>query len=107
MSLSESEQQDLRIIAEKMWGKSLTSHWEMNDALLEVVTDMIRKSKFCANAMDFVPRPGVFLSPDDVRKELKRIAKRVLHGGASYAICESTVAWGKKQEADLAGQGLR
>lgn len=106
MPLSLSEQQDLRTIAEKFWSPALTAHWEMNDQLLGVVTDMINKNDFCARAMDFVPRPGAYLSPNDVRKELQRIAKRVQAGGASYVICETFVAWGRKQEADAAGQGL-
>lgn len=106
MSLSLSEQQDLRVIVNKLWGAHLTAHWEMNEELLRVVTDLINESKFCSKAMDLVPRPGVYLAPADVRKELTRIAKRILREGSSYQICETAVAWSKKQEADAAGQGL-
>jgi hypothetical protein len=106
MPLSLLEQQNLRIIVEAFFGKQDTAHWEMNEELLDVVTKMIAASKSCSEAMDFVPRPGGYLSPDDVRKELARIAKRViLGGGASYWICENIVAWQWKQTADAAGQG--
>lgn len=105
MALSLSEQQDLRIVVETIFGRQDTAHWEMNEELLGVVTQMLNASESCAKAMDFVPRPGPYLSPNDVKKELLRMAKRITHrGGASYWICENVVAWKWKQAAAVAGQ---
>lgn len=105
MALSLTEQQDLRIIVETLFGKQHTAHWQMNEELLGVVTHMLKASESCSKAMDFVPRPDVYLSPNDVRKKLFRMAKRIsLRGGASYWICENIVSWKWKQAADAAGQ---
>lgn len=107
MALTLSEQQDLRIVVETIFGRQHTAHWEMNEELFGVVTQMLTASESCSKAMDFVPGPGVYLSPNDVRKELSRMAKRLaLRGGASYWICENVVAWKWKQAADAAGQSV-
>ena len=107
MGLTASEQEDLRIIVEGFFGKQHTAAWAMNDDLLGVVTKMIQTEKSCSTAMDFVPRPGVYLKPDDVRKELKRIAQRViLGGGPSYWVCTVVVKYNWLQDADRAGQGV-
>jgi hypothetical protein len=58
-TLSPTEQQDLRTVVEALFSKHMTAHWEMNEALLGVVTDLLKESKICSNAFDFVPRPGV------------------------------------------------
>jgi len=106
MALSLSEQQDLRIVVETIFGRQYTAHWEMNEELPGVVTQMLKSSKSCSKAMDFVPRPSGYLSPNDIRKELSRMAKQIaLRGGASYWICENVVAWKWKQASDAAGQG--
>ena len=104
--MSLSEQQYLRIEVETIFGRQYTAHWEMNEELPGVVTKMLNSSKSCSKAMDFVPKPSVYLSPNDIRKELSRMSKRIsLRGGASYWICENVVAWKWKQAADVAGQG--
>ncbi len=105
-TLSPSEQQDLRTVVEAFYSKALTAHWEMNEELLGVVTNMLNESKTCSTAFDFVPRPGVYLTPNDVKKELQRMAKRVLLGGGlNYWLCNEVVSLKSKQAADLAGQG--
>jgi hypothetical protein len=107
MSLSLSEQQDLRIIVEAFYGKHNTASWKMNEELVSVVTKMLNSSKTCSKAFDFVPRPGVYLTPKDVGKELRRMAKRVMQaGGANYALCEIFVARNMRPEAEKAGQGI-
>ncbi len=106
-TLSPAEQQDLRTVAEAFYGKNHTAGWEMNEELLGVVTKMLNESKICSIAFDFVPRPGIYLTPNDVRKELQRMAKRVLlGGGASYAYCEIIVAQNLRPDAEKAGQGI-
>jgi hypothetical protein len=104
--LSPSDQQNLRIIVEGFFGKANTAHWEMNEELLKVVTQMLQADKSCSNAMDFVPRPGVYISPKDVLKELSRIAKRVLSGDKSYEICKKAVANKWRTAAEIAAQGV-
>lgn len=106
-SLNLSEQQNLRKVIEAFFGKVDTAHWEMNDELLKVMTTMINESKSCSEAIDFVPRPGVYLSPKDVQKELARMAKRVLTRDSSYWICNVFVAYQWKREAQIAAQGLK
>ena len=86
--LTLTEQQHLRQIVEAFWGASNTAHWEMNEALLGVVVKMLHEDQNCSKAMDSVPRPGVYLNLDDVRKELERMAKRLLTKGPSYWICQ-------------------
>jgi hypothetical protein len=103
--LSMAEQQDLRTIVEAFYGKHHTAGWQMNEELLSVVTEMLKESKVCSKAFDFVPRPGIYLSPNDVRKELQRMAKRVLQGGgANYLYCEIFVARNFRTSAESAGQ---
>jgi hypothetical protein len=105
-TLSPSEQQDLRTVVEALYSKHMTAHWEMNEALLGVVTELLKESKICSEAFDLVPRPGVYLNPDDVRKELQRMAKRVLQGGGlNYLYCINVASLKFKQTADMAGQG--
>ncbi len=106
-SLSPSEQQDLRKVVEAFFGKTDTANWEMNEELLNVITKMINESKSCSEAMDFVPRPGVYLNPRAVQKELARMAKRVLTRDSSYWICNVFVAYQWKREAQLAAYGLK
>lgn len=105
--LTLSQQQDLRKVVEAFFGKAGTAHWEMNEELLKVITKMINESKSCSEAMDFVPRPGVYLSPKDVQKELGRMAKRVLTRDSSYWICNVIVAYQWKMEAEIAAQGIK
>lgn len=104
--LNISDQQNLRTIVEAFFGKSNTAHWEMNDQLLEVVTKMVQADKTCSEAMDFVPRPGMYLTPKDLLKELGKMAKRVLSGDKSYETCKTAVAYKWRTAADLAAQGL-
>ncbi len=107
MPLTASEQEDLKTIVDGFFGKHHTTSWTMNDDLLDVVAKMIQTEKSCSIAMDFVPRPGVYLNPNDVRKELKRIAQRVLIGGGpSYWVCSVVVKYNWLQDADRAGQGV-
>jgi hypothetical protein len=106
-TLNPSEQEGLRKVVEAFFGKADTAHWEMNEELLKVVTTMINESKSCSQAMDFVPRPGVYLSPKDVQKELARMAKRVLGRGSSYWVCNVFVARQWKMEAAIAAQGAK
>lgn len=104
--LTMSEQQSLRIIVEAFFGKPNTAHWEMNEALLNVITRMMQDDQSCSEAMDFVPRPGSYLSPKDVLKELERIAKRVMSGEKSYETCKTAVAYKWRTEAEIVAQGL-
>lgn len=104
--LTMTEQQNLRIIVEAFFGKQNTAHWEMNEALLNVITKMMQADQSCSEAMDFVPRPGGYLGPKDVLKELERIAKRILSGDKSYVTCKTAVAYKWRTEAEMAAQGL-
>ena len=91
-TLSLSEQQDLRTTVEGYFGKHNTAHWEMNSDLMEVVRQMRAAEQSCSTAMDFVPRPGSYLTPKDVVDEVKKMAKRALQGGDStYLICKAGV----------------
>ena len=104
--LSLEEQESLRTIVEAFYSKSQAATWEMNEAMLNVVTHIIRESRSCSNAFDFVPRPGVYLNPEDVRKELKRMAKRVLRGGGlNYMYCTEVAGLKAKNAAAIAGNG--
>lgn len=106
-TLNPSEQQDLRTVAEALYSKHLTAHWEMNEELLGVITEMLNNSKTCSTAFDFVLQPGVYINPNDVRKALQRMAKRVLmSGGLDYLYCQKVVSLKSKQAADMAGQGF-
>lgn len=103
--LSLQEQQNLRIIVESFFGKPNTAHWEMNEELLKVITQMIQADQNCSEAMDFVPRPGVYLRPKDVLKELGRMAKRVASGDKSYVTCKQAVAAKWRTAAEIAALG--
>lgn len=104
--LTLTEQQHLREVVEAFWGPSITAHWEMNEALLQVVTKMINESKMCSLAMDFVPRPGLYLDLNDVKKELERIAKRLAKHGPPYWLCQQFGAYKWRTEAEMAAQGI-
>lgn len=106
MALTHSEQQDLRSIVQSFWGKSETINWEMNEELLAVITKMMSEVQSCSTAMDFVPQPGVYLSPADVRRELRKMARRVKERGSSYWVCMLMGATTWKTEAARSAQGL-
>lgn len=103
--LSPSDQQNLRIIVETFFGKSNTAHWDMNEELLVIVTQMLQADKSCSKAMDFVPRPGAYLNPKDVLKEVGKIAKRIMSGDTTYEICNKTAAIKWRTAAEIAAQG--
>lgn len=106
MALTDSEQKDLRTIVEAFWGKVETVNWEMNEELLGVISKMTSEVKSCSKAMDFVPRPGVYLSPSDVRRELQKMAQRVKERGSSYWVCMLVGVTNWKTEAARVAQGL-
>jgi len=102
-SLSLSEQQDLRTTVEGYFGKHNTAHWEMNSELMEVARQMRAAEQSCSTAMDFVPKPGSYLTPKDVLKEVKNMAKRALQGGDStYLICRAGVIRNWHSVAEIA-----
>ena len=101
-----TEQQNLRIVVEAFFGRPNTTHWEMNEALMTVVSKMLLSNELCSEAMDYVPRPGAYLNLKAVAKELARIATRISHGDKSYEICKSAVARNWRTEAEIAASGL-
>ncbi|ABB30522.1 hypothetical protein Gmet_0277 [Geobacter metallireducens GS-15] len=106
MALADTEKHDLRVIVEGFWGKHETASWEMNEELVAVLPKMISEVKSCSQAMDFVPRPGVYLNPKDVQRELRKMARRVKEKGTSYWVCMLMGATNWKTEAARVAQGL-
>lgn len=100
------DQNNLRTVVEYFFGKQNTLHWNMNESLLLLITTMLNESRTCSEAMDFVPRPGVYLSPNDVKKELKRMAERAKNKNNSYYICNIFVVRQYRTKAELAACGL-
>lgn len=105
-NLTLCEQNNLRTVVEYFFGKQNTLHWNMSESLLLLITNMLNESKTCSEAMDYVPRPGVYLSPNDVKKELKRMAERAKTKNNSYYFCNLIVARQYRSKAELAAHGL-
>lgn len=104
--LTQSEKQNLRKVVEAIFGTSNTIHWKMNEELLLVVGNMLQANIACSNAMDHVPRPGVYLNLKDVLKEIEKIANRINTGNNSYEICSISVKNKWRTAAEIAAQGL-
>jgi hypothetical protein len=78
----------------------------MNRELSQLITQMIREEKTCSSAIDYVPRPNVYLTPGDVLDEIKHIAKRIIGRPVTYALCRDTTAYKWREAAERAAAGL-
>lgn len=107
MALSDTEKTDLRIILEKVFGFQETSHWNMNEQVLEVVSKVAKEAQQCSNAMDYVPRPSYFVGKDFFKKQLRDIARRATSGESEfYDICAKSARYKWRFEIERASQGL-
>jgi hypothetical protein len=107
MELTESEKIDLRNILEKIFGFQDTSRWDMNERVLEVVSEMIKEAQQCSNAMNYVPRPSYVIDKGYLKRQLRDIARRATNGEREfYDICVKTARYKWKREIELASQGL-
>jgi len=90
MALSETEQKDLRIILENVFGFQTASNWKMNDKVLGVVAQMFQAASSCSEAINYVPSPGV-VDKNYLKRQLRDIARRAQNGKRDmYSICSST-----------------
>lgn len=107
MALSDTEKNDLRIILEKVFGFQDTSHWNMNEQVLEVVGRMANEAQQCSTAMNDVPRPSYFIGKDFFKKQLRDIARRATSGeNEFYDICAKSARYKWRFEIERASQGL-
>lgn len=107
MALSESEEKDLRIILESIFGFQDASRWNMNEKVLEVVAQMFQSASSCSEAINYLPRPGI-IEKNYLKRQLRDIARRAVNGKRDiYSICSLTgtrIKW--KPAIDIASQSL-
>lgn len=107
MALTETEQKDLRIILENIFGFQTALKWQMNDKVLEVVAQMFQAASSCSEAMSYLPRSGI-VDKNYLKRQLRNIARRAVTDRRDmYSICLSTgsrIKW--KTAIEIASQGL-
>lgn len=103
----------LKLIFER--NPSMVNRWEMNEAVFDIVAEMVDEVVQCSDTMDLVPRPSDLViqrgTKHYVREVLRRIAKRVARNQTAprrriYISCRNFLAANYRPALDIAGAGL-
>lgn len=91
-----------------IWGPGTITRNEINDQVVEVVSEALIQTRTCSDSMDLVPRPPS--GPANVKwalKQVKKAAKRMLKKKDSrvYNICKVGVAFKWRRALELAKYG--
>ncbi len=108
MSLSATEQQDLRAFLSTLYGNQV-NNWDINISVFNHTYKMLHESRKCSDLMDYVPRPmPAGQAPITyVSKSIRGILLRKLKNNKQhYKICVSTASLKFKSKIHMASMGL-
>ncbi|MCC5808789.1 MAG: hypothetical protein JJU06_00340 [Ectothiorhodospiraceae bacterium] len=94
---------------------AVVDRWDMNEAVFEIIMEMIEQVLQCSDRMDYVPQPGDLVGGRGgmryAKKVLKSIAERVEENQGQpsrgiYITCRVAVSRNYRTPLELAGTGL-
>ncbi|AMO78254.1 MULTISPECIES: hypothetical protein [Pseudomonas] len=90
------------------WYGPQAQYWNINQAVLELVIEMVREMDNCSAAMDYIPQPINFGNPLSqlAKSQLKRFIARLKDNDRTYLICARHTLLHFKSPLAIAAMGF-